>query len=87
MSFDGGRPELVEVDSEGYLRWSRRTFKNLALRFMDRTPVRSTDSASGIGQVLPVGVSEVVIPGFNPVGPLGLASTTGALVDSARTSS
>jgi arabinofuranan 3-O-arabinosyltransferase len=78
VSFDGGRPVLMQVDAEGYLRWSRRTFKNLGLQFMDRTPVRSTDSASGIGQVLPVGVSEVVIPGFNPVGPLGLTSTTGA---------
>ncbi len=78
VAFDDADPVLMEVDDEGYLRWERRSFSKLVIQFLDSRPLRSTDSASGIGQILPVGVSEVVVPGFNPLGSLRLTSPTGA---------
>ena len=68
VSLDGGRPQELTVDEEGYLRWPAQPVGRVVLRFVENSPLRSTDSLSGFVDMLPVGVSEVVIPGFDPRG-------------------
>jgi arabinofuranan 3-O-arabinosyltransferase len=75
---DDGRPMDLEVDAEGYLRWPEQSVRTVALRFTEISPLRSTDSATGFVQEMPVGVSEVLVPGVDPRGALTPASRTGA---------
>lgn len=78
VSFDGGPSRLVTVDDEGYLNWPRTTFRKVELEFVTSKDLRSTDSTSGFVTTLPVGVSEVVVPGVDPRGALRASSRTGA---------
>ena len=78
VSLDGGRPLDLTVDDEGFLRWPKQTVSRVSLRFGQTQPLHSTDSTSGFIEELPVGVSEVLVPGVDPRGSLRLTSPTGA---------
>ena len=71
-------PAGPDVDDEGFLRWPKQTVSRVSLRFGQTQPLHSTDSTSGFIEELPVGVSEVLVPGVDPRGSLRLTSPTGA---------
>ena len=78
LAFDGRPAVQVTVDAEGYAHFPVQEVHQAAITFEADDPLYSVDSASHFPQSLPVGVSEVVFPGYDPGGVATVADTTGA---------
>ncbi|MBM6403798.1 DUF3367 domain-containing protein [Phycicoccus sp. CSK15P-2] len=78
VSVDGGPERRTEVDDEGFVEVDGAAARTVRLHVLEVDPLRSTDAVSEFEQVLPVGISEVVVPGVDPTGPLAVGSRTGA---------
>lgn len=79
VRFDSGEVAAVAVDDQGYARFPVRATRTLDIGFTKVTPVTSIDRASGLQQILPVGVSEVRVLGADDLRePVNLTQQTGA---------
>lgn len=63
LSINGGAPEAATVGPDGYVRFSKRSVRTVGIVFTATHPLTSVDSGSGLGKVLPVGVSELRLVG------------------------
>jgi arabinofuranan 3-O-arabinosyltransferase len=64
LSFGGAREITRKVDEDGFVRWPARRFSSVTIRFLEWDETTSVDALTGVPTPLPVGVSEVVVPGM-----------------------
>jgi len=63
VQFDSGEVIAAAVDDQGYVRFPARSTRTLVIGFTKVTALTNVDSATGLRQTLPVGVSEVRVLG------------------------
>lgn len=78
VSLDDGPQRSLTVDREGWVDFGAAASATISLTFDDWTPLTSIHSTSGFPTTLPVGVSEVVLPGVTGLGHRDLSAATGA---------
>jgi len=77
VTFDDGTSVTGRVDAQGRFTWPARTTTSLTVRFLSVTELISLESTGRLSRPLPVGVSEVLLPGLNEVRPMSLGAPTG----------
>lgn len=78
VRIDGGAAREFSVDEGGAVRFPAQPATSVSIQFLTQKPLTSIDSISGYARHLPVGVSEIIIPGVNDIRPMNLTSPTGA---------
>jgi arabinofuranan 3-O-arabinosyltransferase len=63
VQFDSGKVIAAAVDDQGYVRFPARSTRTLDIGFKAVSALTNIDSATGLRQTLPVGVSEVRVLG------------------------
>ncbi|MCA0323617.1 MAG: alpha-(1-_3)-arabinofuranosyltransferase [Actinobacteria bacterium] len=76
VTFDDGTSEAGRVNSNGEMSWPKRTTSLLTVEFGKPTELLSFETATSLGRALPVGVSEIQIPGVTAPRPLPLSFPT-----------
>jgi arabinofuranan 3-O-arabinosyltransferase len=78
VQFDSGAVITAAVDDQGYVRFPARSTRTLDIGFKKVAAVTNIDSATGLRQTLPVGVSEVRVLGADDLRrPVNRAQQTG----------